>query len=151
MVRKIQNLKYWKRGSYTVETAAVMSLVLFVILSSLYLCFYVHNRVWLTSAAYEAALAGSMEGIKQKGNVYETALIRGKELGNTGFFGAENLEMQVEAGKTVSVNYNLDTISAFGNLQWTLSAEGKSKIIDPVQRIRQLKAAAEIIEGLGGQ
>lgn len=90
MVKRAKILKFWKKGSYTVETAAVMSLIFLVIMSSLYLCFYVHNRTWLTSAAYEAALTGSMEGNKRSGNIYETAWKRGKELGNTGFFGAEN-------------------------------------------------------------
>ncbi len=32
----------------------------------LYLSFFVHNRSWLTAAAYEAALAGSIEGVQKK-------------------------------------------------------------------------------------
>lgn len=151
MVKRAKILKFWKKGSYTVETAAVMSLIFLVIMSSLYLCFYVHNRTWLTSAAYEAALTGSMEGNKRSGNIYETAWKRGKELGNTGFFGAENLKLQVKTGKNVSVNYSLDTISVFEKIQWKLEVTGNSKIINPVQRIHQIKAAAEIIEEVGGR
>lgn len=151
MVKRAKILKFWKKGSYTVETAAVMSLIFLVIMSSLYLCFYIHNRTWLTSAAYEAALTGSMEGNKRSGNIYETAWKRGKELGNTGFFGAENLKLQVKTGKNVSVNYSLDTISVFEKIQWKLEVTGNSKIINPVQRIHQIKAAAEIIEEVGGR
>ena len=150
MVKKEKKSKFWRKGSFTVETAAVMSLVLFVIFASVYLCFYVHNRTWLTSAAYEAALSGSMEGLKKDGNVYETAFVRGKELGNAGFFGGENLNMQVETGKTVSVGYTMDTNFTLGNLQWKMAVKGSSKIIDPVQRIRQIKAAADVIEVLEG-
>ena len=61
----------WKKGSLTVETAAVMSVVLFVLIAALYLCFFVHNRAWLTAAAYEAALTGSMEALKDDGKIYE--------------------------------------------------------------------------------
>ena len=86
-----------RKGSLTVETACVMSLILLVLMGTLYLCFFVHNRAWLTAAAFEAALAGSMEGVKEDGKVYDTALARCRELGNTGFFGAENLSAQSSA------------------------------------------------------
>ena len=140
-----------EKGSFTVEISAVMGIVVFVVFATLYLCFYVHNRAWLTSAAYEAALTGSMEAIKDDGKVYEVAVMRGQELGNVGFFGAENLSMQVNTGKTVSVVYDLDTIVSFGGLQWHLRAEGISKVIEPVQRIRKIKAAAETIKSITGE
>ena len=85
-----------KKGSFTIEAACVMSLVLFTLTGLLYLCFFVHNRSWLTAAAYEAALAGSMEECREEGKGYETASLRSKELGNTGFFGAENLQSGTE-------------------------------------------------------
>ena len=47
---------YIKKGSMTVEAACVMSLILLVLMGLLYLCFFVHNRAWLTAAAYEACL-----------------------------------------------------------------------------------------------
>ena len=50
-----------RKGSFTIEAACVMSLVLITVMGVLYLSFFVHNRSWLTAAAYEAALAGSME------------------------------------------------------------------------------------------
>ena len=66
MVEKI------KKGSFTVETACVMPLILLVLFGTIYLSFFVHNRAWLTAAAYESALSGSMEGNKKNGQVYET-------------------------------------------------------------------------------
>lgn len=56
--------KYLKKGSFTIEAACVMALVLLTVIGILYLCFFVHNRAWLTAAACESALAGSMEGIR---------------------------------------------------------------------------------------
>lgn len=150
MVKEREQRSVVRRGSFTIETACVMPLILFVLMGSLYLDFYVYNRVWLTSAAYEAALTGSMEAVKENGKVYENALVKGKELGNTGFFGAENLTMQVNTGSKVSVIYDLDTVVSFAGLKWHLRAEGTSKVIDPVTRIRKLKAAAEIVNMAGG-
>ena len=138
-----------RKGSMTVETACVMSLILLVLMGTLYLCFFVHNRAWLTAAAFEAALAGSMEGVKEDGKVYDTALARCRELGNTGFFGAENLSAEVTAGERVSVSYDLDTTVGYGGLKWHLKAEGSTKVLRPVQWIRKVKAAAEVIKGIG--
>ena len=74
------------------------------------------------------------------------AEIRGEELGNVGFFGAENLRCHVNAGKkNVSVTYEADTIAGFGGFKWTLKTEGSSKVIQPVKWIRRIKAAKEAI------
>ena len=59
-------MKKLKKGSFTLEAALLMPLLLMVIMSMLYLDFFVHNRAWLTAAAYEAAVSGSMEGYKKK-------------------------------------------------------------------------------------
>lgn len=141
---------YIKRGSMTVEAACVMSLVLLVLLGVLYLCFFVHNRSWLTSAAYEAALSGSMEGIRENGKITQAALAKGKELGNTGFFGADNLGLDVHADeKKVEISYDLDTTVGYGGLKWHLKAKGSSKVIRPVEWIRKIKAAANLVQGIG--
>ena len=87
-----------------------------------------------------------MEAVRQDGQSQATAEIRGEELGNVGFFGAENLRCHVNAGKKkVSVTYEADTIAGFGGFKWTLKTEGSSKVIRPVKWIRRLKAAKEVI------
>lgn len=138
-----------REGSMTVEAACVMGLILLVWIGVLYLCFFVHNRAWLTAAAYEAALSGSMEGVKKEGKVFETADIRSRELGNTGFFGAENLSVNTEAGDRVQVVYELDTVVPYGGYQWHLRTEGSAKIIRPAEWIRKVKAGKELIQGIG--
>ena len=137
--------KKMKKGSFTIEAACVMSLILITIMGVLYLSFFVHNRTWLTAAAHEAALTGSMEGVRKNGQPYEAASAKGEELGNVGFFGAENLKYQVSTGKTVKVSYQAETIAGFGGFRWTLKTEGRSRIIRPAEWIRKVKAAAEII------
>ena len=82
-------MKKLKKGSFTLEAALLMPLLLTVIMSMLYLDFFVHNRAWLTAAAYEAAVSGSMEGYKKEANIYETADIQGRMLGSQGLPGPE--------------------------------------------------------------
>ena len=115
----------------------------------IYLSFFVHNRAWLTAAAYESAVSGSMEGIKKNGEIYDTARMRSEELGSIGFFGAENLGTQTNVGKEVQVTYDLDTISSYGNLSWHLRTEGKSAVINPVKHIRRLRAAQAVLREMG--
>lgn len=133
-----------KKGSFTVEAAALMPVILLTLFGCLYLCFFVHNRAWLTAAAYESALTGSMEAVKSSGNVYEAADARSKELGNTGFFGAENLSVQTTAGKQVQVTYTMDTVVSYGGWTWPVKAQGQVKIVEPVKWIRKVKAAADL-------
>lgn len=146
-VRKMCMKKIYIKGSLTVETACVMPIILLVLIGLLYLNFFVHNRAWLTAAAYEAALTGSMEAVKQHGYTYEAAQMRSRELGNIGFFGAENLSAQVNVGKKVQVTYDFDTISGFGGFSWHDRTEGTSEILQPAKWIRKARAASEIVTG----
>ena len=138
------------RGSFTVEAAALMPVIFLTLFGCLYLCFYVHNRAWLTAAAYEAAEVGSMETALPAGNVYEAADRRSKELGNIGFFGAENLCVQTSAAKEVEVTYTLDTIAAYAGFTWPLQVQGKVKLTEPVKWIRRIIAAADAVSDFGG-
>lgn len=139
--------KQLRKGSMAIETALLMPVILLVIMTVLYLFFYVHNRAWLTAAAYEAALSGSMEAAVPDGNSREAALKKGNELGNTGFFGSENLKVQTEEGKKVQVTYDLDTFSVYGGFRSHLKVQEAVKVIDPVSWIRKVKSASESIKG----
>lgn len=151
MVKRIKKkTDILSRASFTIETACVMPLILLTLTGTLYLCFYVHNRTWLGAAASEAAISGSMEGIKENGQVQETAETKAGELGNQGFFGGSNLRTAVEAGKVVRVVYDMDTMAAFG-INWNLHAESTSEIVKPVEWVRRMKGAAEVLKGLGGE
>ena len=135
-----------KKGSMTVEASFLMSLILLVLMGTIYLFFFVHNRAWLTAAAYEAAVSGAMEAEKENGQPYLTAKMRAEALGSTGFYGAENLHTSVSEGKNIRVSYELDTRSSYGGLSWHLRAEGESKVVRPVKWIRKLRAARDVWE-----
>ena len=144
------DLRQIKKGSFTIEAACVMSLVLLVLMGVLYLSFFVHNRAWLTAAACESALTGSMEGVRKDGQPQEAASVRSRELGNVGFFGAENLTGQVNGGKEIKVTYTADTVSGFGGLKWKLAGDGSARVVRPVEWIRKIRAASEVIAEIGG-
>ena len=108
----MNSLEKIRKGSFTIEAACVMSLVLLVLMGVLYLSFFVHNRAWLTAAACESALTGSMEGIRKDGQSQEAAAVRSRELGNVGFFGAENL-----TGQPIRQIRSPDLADSGGNLQ----------------------------------
>lgn len=131
-----------KRGSMTIEAALLMP----VMMVTLYLFFYIHNRAWLTAAAYEAALDGAMESLRPEGKSRDKALKKGKELGNTGFFGSKNLKLQASEGKQVQVTYDLDMFSIYGGFNSHLQVQGKVKVIKPVSWIRKIKGAADAIK-----
>lgn len=129
-----------RKGSFTIEAACVMSLVLITVMGVLYLSFFVHNRSWLTAAAYEAALAGSIEGVQKNGQIYEAASAKATTW-KCGILWRENLSYQVSDGKTVKVSYQADTIAGFGGFRWVLRTEGSSKIIRPAAVDPQSKSS----------
>ena len=130
-------------GSLTVEAACIMPLILLTVFSCLYLCFYVHNRAYLTSAACESAVCGGIEGVKESGNPYEAARERSIFLGSTGFFGAEDLHTYTlagtESGERISVFYELETALGRYVLRRHLKAEGTAEIIRPSSDIREAR------------
>ena len=128
-----------KKGSFTIEAALLMPLVLMILIGVLYLDFFVHDRAYLTAAAYEAAVSGSMEGYKKKGNIYEKADIQGRMLGGIGLLGGKN------AGKTVKVTYRLEVPAGFLGQKWKLEVSGKAKPLRPVGWIRKVKGTVDML------
>ena len=127
-----------KKGSLTVEAACMVPFVIVILMVMIYLCFYIHNRSWLSSAACEAALCGSMEAENGSGHVHERARERAEELGNTGFFGASDIAVRVEGQSAVRVTYQVAAKSMLGYGD-SLSVSGCVQVIHPVEWLRRLK------------
>lgn len=138
-------LKY-KKGSFTIETACLMPLFLLVIFVCIYLCFYVHNRTWLTAAAHEAALVGCQEMSVSLGDPEAAAYERARTLLAPRLFGAENLQVQIEKrGKEMRVQFDADTVCVYGRRHWHLQTEVKEKYTDPVAFIWRCKGLEGIV------
>lgn len=125
-----------RKGSFTIELACLMPLILLILIGCIYLCLYVHNRTWLTAAAYESAIIGSREMLVKDGTPQAAAYARGKLLLTPRLFGAENLNMTAETeSQKVIVQFDADTIASYGGLSWHLTVRGQAKAIDPVSFI----------------
>ncbi|MBQ9064067.1 MAG: pilus assembly protein [Blautia sp.] len=128
------------KASFTVEAACIMPVVLMVTFSCLYLCFYVHNRTFLTAAANEASVCGSIEACRENGEAAAAARERCIQLGNTGFFGAENLHCFIEAGdepgSRIRVVYELDSVFRPFGIRWNMHTEGTAYAFCPSYEIR---------------
>lgn len=62
--------KRMKKGSMTIEAALLMPLLLLVVMITLYLFFYVHNKVWLTACGLRSSsLTAVWKRHGQKGKV----------------------------------------------------------------------------------
>ena len=122
----------------TVEAACLVPFVLVILLVMIYLCFYIHNRSWLTAAAHEAALSGSMEANSGTDQLYEHAWEKAELLGNTGFFGAEDVALSVVCQGEVRVSYQVRTKSMLGYGD-RLSAEGSAQVVRPLEELRRAR------------
>ncbi len=137
MKRKMWRNKRLKKGSLTIETACLMPAILLVIFSLLGLCFFVHNRCYLTAAGLEASLTGAMDAHRQGGSPKEAANLRARERASIGFYGMENLRMQVEERGGITVSYQGETPVLYGGLRWDMSSEGSAKILKPAEKLRR--------------
>jgi hypothetical protein len=79
------------RGSYTIEAALLMTIVIPVLTGILYLGFYLHNCALLKCAAYETAVYASLYGEKEECRELverrSRELISGRLLGTRGVSG----------------------------------------------------------------
>lgn len=123
-----------------------MPLILMVLIGFLYLDFFVHDRAWLTAAAYEAAVSGSMEGYKKDGNIYEKSDIQGRMLVSDGLPGGENLSMQTNTGKEVQVIYQMEVPAGFLGQTWKIKVSGKAIPLRPTGWIRKIKGTVEALK-----
>ena len=138
-----------RKGSFTIELACLMPLILLIIFCCIYLCLYVHNRAFLTAAAYESAIIGSREMLVKDGTPEAAAYNRSRLLLEPRLFGAENLSVSVGTeGKKVLVQFDADTIASYGGLSWHLAAKGHAETSDPVVFIWKAKGLQGIADAL---
>lgn len=128
----------WEKGSLTIELVCLMPAVLLVIFGVLALCFYVHNRCFLSAAAWESALTGAMEEYREDGEPTEAARLRVRERGNIGFYGLEDLSVQVHGDKNqIQVSCRGKVPVLYGGLYLDLKSQGAAQILHPADKIRK--------------
>lgn len=123
-----------------------MPLILITLMGVIYLCLFIHNRAWLTAAAYEAAVDGSLEGSREEGDASGTASAKARNLGSMGFFALEDIRFSAAGeGSTVKVTYEASTNTGILGQTWDMKVTGKEPVADPVKWIRRVKGAADAL------
>ena len=140
----------WSRGSLTVETALCMPLILLVWMGTVSVCLFVHNRAWLTAAAYESAVTGSWDAVCTYGDVEERAREKLQILLQQSLYGSRDIQTDVEKdGETLKVSIE-GLHDTYGGLRWKFHIEGSRKLCRPVSFIRKAKSLRETGRQLGG-
>lgn len=136
----------WKRGSLTVEFALLMPLVLLAWMGVMSACFFVHERAWLTAAAFESAITGSWDAICKEGDVEGRAWEKASVLLQDPWYGSGRIRTWVEeTGDVLSVSME-GRRRSYGGLQWEHHITGSRKLCRPVSFIRKAKGARELYE-----
>ena len=125
-----------KKGSFTVEAACIMPLLLLTVFGVIYLSVFVHDRGCLCAAAYESAVCGSFEGIPEKGDVETAAGIRCINLASGGLLFLDGLTESVSTGNDIQVTYRAKLHGLFG-FEWNLCSEGRAFCMQPSERVRE--------------
>ena len=130
-------------GSFTVETALVMPLILFTMIGILALFFFVHNRAYFTAAVWETALLGSMEEMRENGDGEAAGLERVRERLEMGFYGLSSAEEAVTGGEEIRVSIgSLHSSPVFG-FSWSSAEEGACSVLRPLTFVRRSRAAGK--------
>lgn len=128
-----------RKGSLTIETALLMPIVLLVWMGVVSACLFVHNRAWLTAAAYEAAITGSWDAACKEGDVRSRAREKMNTLLQNPLYGSDRIRTAVKnQGDMLSVSVE-GRHSAYGGIQWKFHATGSRKLCHPVSWIRKIQ------------
>ncbi|MCC8044044.1 MAG: hypothetical protein LIP12_00905 [Clostridiales bacterium] len=146
---KKEKEKKWK-GSYTVEAALVVSITFLVLASLVIGTFYLHDRAVFQCMVCEIASAGSSYATE---NERENAVSSLKmQVSASRFLGSKNLSGSASAGeKEIAASWTA-SFPVFGfamqylaGNELSIETSWTSKIIEPVDTIRLIRGAGELI------
>lgn len=136
----------WKKGSITVEASLLVPMAVSLCALIVFYCYYEHNRVWYTAAAYEAALVGTRrtEQGEDREALAEVRTVERLEAQPFPEFGTEwSVSQEKRASK---VEYQLSGGTMFSDW-FSCQTEASVKMCDPVGRVRTAWIAKKIMKG----
>lgn len=128
----------WNRGSLTVEASFIVPMAFMVIALMLVTCFYIHNRVYYSCAAYEAAIGGNETKGQQEGKAGKVADMR---VGGQPMPGSSPSVSVSQNGGSTTVEFAGQTFPAFRSLIPVLSVSKTVRKVRPERTLRLLWAA----------
>lgn len=143
------------KGSYTVEAALLMTVIVPLLVGIIYLGFYLHNGAMMQNTAYELAVLESLRHGEEGETLAED---RKQSITSQAFLGLKDIQTEVNRGKKkVSVKLYGDfrvpglVMRFFCDNQMRIFADAELTVMDPgktITRIHLLKKLTE--EGRDG-
>ena len=140
-------------GSYTVEAALLMGIILSVLVSVIYLGFWYHDKSFLQSAAYETACTASLRADSSEWKIEQaaSALTEGRMLGTRG------VQRQCENNKkAATVSFHGDfripgMILAFFQRDKLAIQEACTMTTErPSKKIQKIRGLIKVVQNAGG-
>ena len=119
------------KGSLTVEMSFLMPMILFLIMGCILAAFYYHDKLILTGAAYETAVAGSTKA-REKDGVKAGQRVKGKCIL------ASNAQANVKVRKD---EIEVNAIASYGQMK--ISVVTKAAVTEPEKHIRDMQRLKE--------
>lgn len=138
------------KGSYTVEAALLMTVIVPLLVGIIYLGFYLHNGAMMQNSAYELAVLESL----QCGEEGETLVAdRKQSITSQAFPGLKDIQTEVNRGKKkVSVKLYGDfrvpglVMRFFCNNQMRIFADAELTVMDPGKTITRMHLLKKLTE-----
>lgn len=135
--------KYHLSGSYTIEASFIFPMIMVVIVSIIYLLFFVHDRCVINAAADTAALRGS-QCRSFEGNLYEEVEKDLQELLQDRLLATRGVDKEIEiTSKEIRVSYKGELAIPFHDIRLPMEVAGYAKRTDPVAFIRECRIIEE--------
>lgn len=136
---------------YTVEMSFLMPVIMLLVMSSMYVFFYYHDKNVISGAAYETAVVGSNKAREKKNE-------KAENIGN----GADAVELKTlfqdrVNGKCIllseihsQVSISEDEICVQAWASWKklrLNVEKRAAVTEPEKKLREIKKIKELVNG----
>ena len=138
----------YRRGSLTVEAAFVVPVTFMTLAALLIMTFYVHNYVWYTCAACEAAVVANMQGNDNPDTVRKAAEQAAEKRITDQVMPGTKPDLQVNVNKTkTQVQFSGQTYSMFNEELTPFQISVSVKKIRPESALRTARLGRRLVTG----
>ena len=128
----------WRKGSLTVEASFIVPMAFMIVALMLVLCFFVHNRVYYSCAAYEAAIGGNEKDGDQAAKAEDVA---NKRIAGQSMPGTRPAVSVNYGSSSTTVEFSGQEFPAFHAYIPSLQVSKTVKKVRPEKTVRLLWAA----------
>ncbi|MBD5541160.1 MAG: pilus assembly protein [Lachnospiraceae bacterium] len=131
------------KGSFTIEAAVIIPFIVCLLMTILFLAFFLYDRCSLERAAGSAALRGSREIWESSDVQYQKANEGIDFVLSHNLLGADYVDKQIK----ISGN-EIEVILRMQYHKWEFQAESQKKVVNPVNFIRICRKGKGVIKSI---